>query len=163
MRVFKKLYNNKHMDKNKKILLFGGIAEGAILVFALILSIIVWTTVCNGNDYTSVEALRQANIDKNGQFIAFFQNNTTAFFCIVCVPIFVIVALDFVYFALIASKRESSLSDAQLAEIKKQAEKEVREEMMKEILAEEQGEKPVEEPAEQPVEQPSEEPEKKEE
>ena len=129
------------MDKNKKILLFGGIAEGAILIFALVLSIIVWTTVCNGKDFATVEALRQANIDKNGPFIAFFQNNTTAFFCIVCIPIFVIVALDFVYFAIIASKRESTLSDDQLAAIKKQAEQEVREEMMKEILSEEQGEK----------------------
>ena len=129
------------MDKNKKILLFGGIIEGAILIFALVLSIIVWTTVCNGKDYATVELLRQANIDKNGPFIAFFQNNTTAFFCIVCIPIFVIVALDFVYFAIIASKRESTLSDDQLAAIKKQAEQEVREEMMKEILSEEQGDK----------------------
>ena len=126
------------MDKNKKVLLIGGIIEGAILVFALVLSIIVWTTVCNGKDYVSPEALRQANIEKNGAFIAFFQNNTTAFFCIVCIPIFVIVALDFVYFAIIASKRESSLSDEQLAAIKKKAEEEVRQEMMKEILEEEE-------------------------
>ena len=124
------------MDKNKKILLIGGISEGVILIFALVLSILVWTTVCNGKDYASIEALRQANIDKNGPFIAFFQNNTVAFFCIVCIPIFVIVALDFVYFAIIASKRESSLSDAQLAAIKKKAEEEVREEMMKELLSE---------------------------
>ena len=125
------------MDKNKKILLIGGIVEGALLIFALVLSIIVWTTVCNGKDYPTVELLHQANIDKNGPFIAFFQNNTTAFFCIICIPIFVIVALDFVYFAIIASKRESSLSDAQLAAIKKKAEEEVREEMMKELLNEE--------------------------
>lgn len=125
------------MDKNKKILLIGGISEGVILIFALVLSILVWTTVCNGKDYASIEALRQANIDKNGPFIAFFQNNTVAFFCIVCIPIFVIVALDFVYFAIIASKRESSLSDVQLAAIKKKAEEEVREEMMKELLNEE--------------------------
>lgn len=129
------------MDKNKKILLIGGIVEGALLIFALVLSIIVWTTVCNGKDYPTVELLHQANIDKNGPFIAFFQNNTTAFFCIVCIPIFVIVALDFVYFAIIASKRESTLSDDQLAAIKKQAEQEVREEMLKEIQAEEQEKK----------------------
>ena len=129
------------MDKNKKILLIGGIVEGALLIFALVLSIIVWTTVCNGKDYPTLELLHQANIDKNGPFIAFFQNNTTAFFCIVCIPIFVIVALDFVYFAIIASKRESTLSDDQLAAIKKQAEQEVREEMLKEIQAEEQEKK----------------------
>ena len=129
------------MDKNKKILLIGGIIEGALLIFALVLSIIVWTTVCNGKDYPTVELLRQANIDKNGPFIGFFQNNTTAFFCIVCIPIFVIVALDFVYFAIIASKRESTLSDDQLAAIKKQAEQEVREEMMREIQEEESQDK----------------------
>ena len=126
------------MDKNKKILLIGGIVEGALLIFALVLSILVWTTVCNGKDYPTIEMLRQANIDKNGPFIAFFQNNTTAFFCIVCIPIFVMVALDFVYFAIIASKRESSLSDDQLAKIKKQAEEEVRAEMLKEIEEEQE-------------------------
>ena len=126
------------MDKNKKILLIGGIVEGALLIFALVLSIIVWTTVCNGKDYLTVEALHQANIDKNGPFIAFFQNNTTAFFCIVCIPIFIMVALDFVYFAIIASKRESSLSDDQLAKIKKQAEEEVRAEMLKELEEEQE-------------------------
>lgn len=125
------------MDRNKKILVIGGSIEGALLVFALVLSIIVWTTVCNGKDYASIEALHQANIDKNGPFIAFFQNNTVAFFCIVCVPIFIMVALDFIYFAIIASKRESSLSDEQLKAIKAQAEKEVREEMMREIMEEE--------------------------
>ena len=126
------------MDKNKKILLIGGIVEGALLIFALVLSILVWTTVCNGKDYPTIEMLRQANIDKNGPFIAFFQNNTTAFFCIVCIPIFVMVALDFVYFAIIASKRESSLSDEQLEKIKKQAEEEVRAEMLKEIEEEQE-------------------------
>lgn len=124
------------MDKNKKILLIGGIVEGAILLFALVLSIIVWTTIAKG-EFATTEAYHAANIEKNGQFIAFFQNNTVAFFCIICIPIFVLVALDFIYFAIIASKRESSLNDDQLAAIKKQAEKEVREEMMKEILKEE--------------------------
>lgn len=121
------------MDKNKKVLVIGGIVEGLILVFALVLSIIVWTTVKHGEDYATVEALQQANIEANGPFIAFFQNNTTAFFCIICIPIFVIVALDFVYFALLASKRESNLSDAQLAAIKKKAEEEVRAELLAEI------------------------------
>ena len=135
------------MDKNKKILLFGGIAEGAILIFALVLSIIVWTTVHHGDEFASLAELQEANIRDNGAFIGFFQNNTTAFFCIVCIPIFVIVAVDFVYFAVIASKRESNLSDAQLAAIKKKAEEEVRAEMLKEIEAEEKGsvEEPVEE------------------
>ena len=128
------------MDKNKKILLIGGIIEGAILIFALILSILVWTTICKGEDYASLEAWKQANIDQNKPFLAFFQNNQVAFFCIVCIPVFVLVALDFVYFAIIAGKRESSLSDEQLEALKKKAEKEVREEMMKELLEEEKKE-----------------------
>ena len=129
------------MDKNKKILLIGGIIEGAILIFALVLSIWVWTTVCNGKDYARLEDLQAANIEKNGHFIGFFQNNTTAFFCIVCIPIFVIVALDFVYFAIIASKRESTLTDEQIAQIRKRAEDEVRQELMNEIMNEEEQEK----------------------
>lgn len=124
------------MEKNKKVLLIGGIVEGAILLFALVLSIIVWTTIAKGDDFPTKEALHQANIAKNGAFIAYFQNHTPFFFCVVCIPVFVIVAVDFVYFAIIASKRETNLSSQQLAAIKKKAEEEVRAEMMKEIEAE---------------------------
>ena len=123
------------MEKNKKVLLIGGIIEGAILLFALVLSIIVWTTIAKG-DFPTKEALHQANIAKNGAFIAYFQNHTPFFFCVVCIPVFVIVAVDFVYFAIIASKRETNLSSQQLAAIKKKAEEEVRAEMMKEIESE---------------------------
>ena len=121
------------MDKNKKILLIGGIVEGAILIFALVLSILVWTTAHKGEDYASIELLQEANRLDNGEFLAFFQNNTTAFFCVVCIPVFVIVAIDFVYFAIIASKRETNLSSAQMDAIRKKAEEEVRAEMMKEL------------------------------
>ena len=63
------------------------------------------------------------------------------------------VALDFVYFAIVASKRESNLSDQQLAAIKKRAEEEVRAELMKEVeaevgLEEKKAEEPKEEKAE---------------
>ena len=133
------------MEKNKKVLLIGGIIEGAILLFALVLSIIVWTTIAKG-DFASKELLHQANIKKNGQFIAYFQNHTPFFFCVVCIPVFVIVAVDFVYFAIIASKRETNLSSQQLAAIKKRAEEEVRAEMMKEIEAEMAEKKPEDKP-----------------
>ena len=123
------------MDRNKKILLIGGIIEGAILIFALVLSIIVWTTVINAADHPDWDAARLAaeNIKKNGEFIAYFQNNTNQLFIIVCVPVFVLIAVDFVYFAIIASKKETNLSDEQMEAIKKKAEEEVRAEMMKEL------------------------------
>lgn len=135
------------MSKQKKILLIGGIIEGAILLFALILSIIVWTTIAKG-PFNSTAEMHAANIAKNREFIAFFQNNTPAFFAIVCVPVFIIVAVDFVYFAIVASKRETNLTDKQLAAIKKRAEEEVRAEMMKEIEAEALGEIKKEEKSE---------------
>lgn len=123
------------MDKNKKILIIGGIVEAAILIFALVLSIIVWTTITKvpEGQYMAPEVFKQSNIDKNGAFIAFFQNNTTAFFCIICIPVFVLIAVDFIYFAVIASRRETNLSSKQMAELKKRAEEEVRAEMMKEM------------------------------
>ena len=122
------------MSKNKKILIIGGCIEGALLIFALIVSIIVGTTATSAKLHPS--DWQQLNIQNNGPFIAFFQNNPTAFFLIICIPIFVMVALDFVYFAIVASKRESNLSDQQLEAIKKRAEEEVRAELMKEVEAE---------------------------
>lgn len=119
------------MDKNKKVLLIGGIVEGALLIFALVVSILVWTTAHSAEAHPS--DWQQLNIKENGAFIAFFQNNPTSFFLIICIPIFIMVALDFVYFALVASKRESNLSDQQLAAIKKRAEEEVRAELMREV------------------------------
>ena len=96
------------MDRNKKILLIGGIIEGAILIFALVLSIIVWTTATKASDYPgyTAEQIAQLNIQRNKEFIAFFQNNTNYFFIIVCVPVFVLIAVDFVYFAVVASKKD---------------------------------------------------------
>lgn len=128
-----------HMDKNKKILLIGGIIEGVILLTALILSIIIWTTIVDPSTITptpTAEELKALNIEKNKEFIAFFQNDTTAFFCIICIPVFVIIALDFVYFAIVASKKESNLTDEQMAALKEKAEAEVRAELMKEMMEE---------------------------
>ena len=120
------------MDKNKKIILIGGIIEAAVLIFDLVLSIIVWTTLKSDPNWTTDQFVA-ANYQANRQFIGFFQTNTNAFFCIVCIPAFVLIALDFVYFAVTASKKETNLSDKQYAALKKKAEEEVRAEMMKEL------------------------------
>ena len=125
------------MDEKRKKLIVIGVAafEALFLIFALVISIIVFTTITDGEGMTE-EAWRQANIANNGEFIGFLQNESTAFFCIFIIPTLVFIVVDFIYFAVIASKKESSLSDAELAAIKKQAEEEVRAEMLAQMKAE---------------------------
>lgn len=126
------------MDKRKKVLIIGGSIEAAILLIALILSIIVWSTAHTQEQAAAAGmTLPDYNIAMNGGFIGFFQNNTTAFFLLICVPIFAIIGVDIVYLAIVASKKESKLTDEQLKAIKKKAEAQVREEIMKEMLAQE--------------------------
>ena len=133
------------MEKNKKILLIGGIIEAAILLFSLVISILVWTTVHNPEALNvTVERAQEMNIEKMGPFIGGLQNNPTLFFCVVCIPVFLIVGLDLVYFAMVASKKETSLSDEQMAAIKKKAEEQVKAEMMAELLGETKPEQPEE-------------------
>ena len=128
------------MDKQKKIFLIGGIVEGAILVFDLIISIIVWTTIATEEEIMAYGGnYQELNISRNGPFIGFFQNEPTAFLCIICIPLFAIIAIDFIYFAILASKKESKLSDEQLEAIKAKAKKEAEEELMRELEAEEKG------------------------
>ena len=125
------------MDKQKKIFLIGGLAEGAILIFDLVISIIVWTTIATEEEIrASGGNYEQLNLTRNGPFIAFFQNNPTAFFCIICIPLFLIIALDFVYFAILASKKQSSLSEEQIEAIREKAKREVQAEMFKELNGE---------------------------
>ena len=109
--------------------------EALFLIFALVVSIIVFTTITNGEGMTE-EAWKAANIEKNGAFIGFLQNENMAFFGIFIIPTLVFIVVDFIYFAIIASKKESSLSDAELKAIKKQAEEEVRAEMLAQMKAE---------------------------
>ena len=133
----------------KKLIIGIGIFEAVFLIFALVISIIVFTTIVSGDQYTSKEAWEAANIEKNGDFIGFLQNNSAAFFGIFCIPSLVFIAVDFIYFAVVASKKESNLSNAELEAIKKQAEDEVRAEMLEQIKAEikqEQIEKKEEKP-----------------
>ena len=126
------------MDKQKKTFIIGGIVEGLVLVFDLIISILVWTKI-PGEE----EVLRSGKefavycVEKNGQFLGFFQGNPTAFFCIICIPLFAIIALDFVYFAILASKKESKLSEGQLESIRAQARAQAEAELLAEMQAEE--------------------------
>ena len=131
------------MEKKKKILIGVGIAEAALLIFALVVSIIVWSTA-----HTLEQALaagyadlKAYNVAKNGAFIAFFQNTPVAFFLIICLPIFILIAVDFVYLAITAYKRETNLTDDQMKAIKKKAEAQVREEVMQELLAQDENKK----------------------
>lgn len=119
------------MDSQKKTFIIGGIIEAAILIFDLVVSILVWTTFQSPELYPT--NWQEKNIEVNGPMIGFFQNNTTAFFCIICIPLFAIIALDFVYFAIIANKKESKLSDAQLEAIHKKAQAQAEAEVLKEL------------------------------
>ena len=123
------------MDKNKKIILIGGIIDGLILVFCLVVSILVLSQLVPHEGLSDADWV-QANIDKSGPFIGTLQTQPPLFFCTICIPVFLMVAVDFVYFFIIANKRESNLSEAQMEAIKKKAEEEVREEIMKEMLEE---------------------------
>lgn len=123
-------------DKAKKGLIIGvAVFEALFLIFALVISIIVFTTITNGEGMTE-EMWKAANLDKNGPFIGFLQNENMAFFCIFIIPTLVFIVIDFIYFAVIASKKETSLSDAEIKAIKKQAEEEVRAEMLAQMKAE---------------------------
>ena len=136
------------MDKNKKIILIGGIVEGLILIFCLVVSILVLTRLVSHEGLSDADWV-QANIDNSGAFIGTLQTQPPLFFCTICIPVFLMVAVDFVYFFIIANKRETNLSDAQIEAIKKKAEEEVREEVMKEMLEGKKEEAPAEEPKEE--------------
>ena len=130
------------MDKKKRNLYIIGAFEIAFLIFALVISIIVWTTAHTQEEATKAGMiLADYNYSKNGAMIAYFQNVPIAFFLIIVLPIFIFIAADFVYLILTAYKKESKLSDAQLKAIKAKAEAEVREEVMKEMLQKELEEK----------------------
>ena len=131
------------MEKKKKILIGVGIGEAALLIFALVVSIIVWSTAHTLEQALAAgySDLKAYNIKTNGAFIAFFQNTPVAFFLIICLPIFILIAVDFVYLAITAYKRETNLTDDQMKAIKKKAEAQVREEVMQELLAQDENKK----------------------
>ena len=126
------------MDKQKKTFIIGGIVEGLVLIFDLVISILVWTKIPS-EDVVAKSGKEFAVLCKelNGEFIGFFQGNPTAFFCIICIPLFAIIALDFVYFAILASKKESKLTEGQLESIRAQAKAQAEAELLAEMQAEE--------------------------
>ncbi len=126
------------MDKKTKIrLIVAGAIELAIVVFCLVVSIMVMSTITDPNLPNHAEL----NIKNNGPFIGWFQNNSTAFFLIIVLPLFVLLALDVIYLIVFATKRESSLSASERKAIEEQAKKEAREEVLREMAEEEKNEK----------------------
>ena len=127
------------MDKKKKIgLISAGIVELAIVVFVITVSILVTVTF---NDPDVYPDFQQRNLDQNGAFIGWLQNNPTYFLFIILIPIFVILALDIIYLVMVATKRGTNLSDAETAAITEQAKKEAREELLKELQNEKDSKK----------------------
>ena len=127
-----------HMDKKKKIgLIIAGAIEASIVVFVLVVSILVMVTF---NDPDKVPDFQKANLEQNGPFIGWLQNNPTQFLLIILIPIFLILALDIIYLVIVAAKRQSNLSDAEQAAIEEQAKKEAREEILREMMAEHEAE-----------------------
>ena len=124
------------MDKQKKVFLIGGIIEGAVLIFDLIVSIRVWTTMIPKDQVPYGEDYEAYLVAKNGGLIGKLQANPTLFFFVICIPLFLIIALDFIYFAALAAKKESKLSDAQLEAIKSKAKAQAEEELRRELEAE---------------------------
>ena len=122
------------MDKKTKIrLIVAGAVELVIVVFCLVVSIMVMSTITDPNlpDHAAI------NIQKNGPFIGWFQNNSTPFFLIIVLPLFVLLALDVIYLIVFATKRESSLSASERHAIEEQAKREAREEVLREMAEEE--------------------------
>lgn len=126
------------MDKKSKIrLIVAGAVELIIVVFCLVVSIMVMSTITDPNLPNHAEL----NIQNNGAFIGWFQNNSTPFFLIIVLPLFVLLALDVIYLIVFATKRESSLSASERHAIEEQAKREAREEVLREMAEEESKEK----------------------
>ena len=127
------------MDKKKKIgLIVAGALELAIVIFVITVSVLVTVTFNDPDVYPNYQ---QLNIEKNGQFIGWLQNNPTYFLFIILIPIFVILALDIIYLVMVATKRGTNLSDAEQAAISEQAKKEAREELLRELQQEKEEKK----------------------
>ena len=121
------------MSKNtkRKLIIIGAI-EAAIVVFCLVCSILVITTITDAN----IPNHAQMNLDNNGPLIGWFQNNSTGFFLTIVLPLFVILAVDVIYLIVYATKRESSLSENERKAIEEQAREEARAEVLREMQEE---------------------------
>ena len=124
------------MDKKKKIgLIVAGSVELVLVVFCLVVSILVMTNLHTAENMTP-DAAHQLNLDQNGPFIGWLQNNPNLFFLIIVAPLLAILVVDVVYIVMYAIKKESNLSDKEKKLLEEQAKKEAKEELRKEIIAE---------------------------
>jgi uncharacterized membrane protein len=121
------------MDKNKKIkFIIIGVLEVAVLVFSLVISIIVASTIHDN---------QSTNIAKNGQFIGTLQNSPILFFCTILLPVLIIFLGDGAYLIVYANKKQSAIGDTEKKAIEEEAKRQAREEVLKEIQAEQSAQK----------------------
>ncbi|MCQ2799915.1 MAG: hypothetical protein MJ228_04050 [Bacilli bacterium] len=113
----------------KKTLITIAAIEVVILVFCLIVSIMVMTTIDPlGN--------KELNLSNNGPLIGTLQNSPVLFGFAIVLPIFVIFVIDGVYLIMYAAKRESMLSEQEKKDLLEEAKKQAREEALAEIKKE---------------------------
>lgn len=110
----------------KKTLITIAAIEVVILVFCLIVSIMVMTTIDPMGD-------KATNLANNGPLIGTLQNSPILFGCTIVLPIFIIFVVDGVYLIIYASKRESMLSEQEKKDLLEEAKKQAREEALAEI------------------------------
>jgi uncharacterized membrane protein len=128
------------MDKKKKkLFIIIGIIEVIVLVFCLVVSIMVASTL--KKDVAT-------DISENGPFIGYLQGTPVLFFCTIVLPVFVIFLADGAYLIVYANKKESAIGDTEKKAIEEEAKRQAREEVLKEIQAEQSAQKdPAEKPA----------------
>ena len=119
------------MNKRKKTIIAIGSFELVVLVFALVVAMLVLLTRVDSSQYVFKENIEAANIEKNGSFIGYLQNNSTAFFFVAVFPTLLFVALDFIYFAFAATRKDKS-NDKAVEQMKIQALEEARAQIKKE-------------------------------
>ena len=118
----------KKKNNKRDTLIAVGVIELLVIVWSLVCSILVLTHQNYSND--------TMNLQRNGQFIGWFQNHSVAFFLLCFLPLIIIFVVDGVYLLIYALRRESTLSEEDKDEIAAQAKKEAMEEAKKEILEE---------------------------
>ena len=134
--------------KQKRKLIIVGAIELVVVVFCLTVSIWTIATIAPANDPDRV-----AHNWANGPFIGWFQNNSTPFFLIIVLPLFIILALDIIYLIVYATRRESAIGQRERDAIAEEARRQAREEVLREMQQELQQEQP--QPEEQPQDNPS--------
>ncbi len=119
------------MKLSKRTLIIAVAIEVVVIVFCLVVSILVMTTIDpNGN--------QSANIAKNGEMIGTLQNNPVLFALTIVLPLFIVFVVDGIYLIMYATQRESMLNDQEKAELLEEAKRQAREEALAELKKEKQ-------------------------